>query len=106
MSKHVLMALTSPVEGQEEEYNTWYNEVHLPEILAVQGIVSCRRFKTKIVNVPGGATWQYIAIYEVETEDLGATLRELGKATTAPIAALDQSVSAMMVAKQTFSMSE
>lgn len=106
MTKHVLLALTSPRQGDEEAYNAWYNDVHIPEILTVPGILSARRFKTRIVNAPGGAQWQYAAVYEVETDDLRATLKALGEVTSPPIAALDQSASATIVAEEIFALSE
>jgi hypothetical protein len=96
--------LTSPVEGQDDEYNRWYNESHIPEILSVPGIVSARRFKTKLVLGPGVPSWKYVCIFEVETEDLGGTLKALGKATGAPIAALDASMAGQIVGKEIFSL--
>lgn len=106
MAKHVFLGLTSPVDGQEDEYNKWYNETHIPEILSVPGIISARRFKTRIVNAPDAPAWKYICIFEVETDDLGATLKALGAATSAPIAALDASLSGSIVAKEIFALHE
>jgi hypothetical protein len=106
MARHVFLGLTSPVEGQEDEYNKWYNEIHIPEILRVPGIISARRFKTKVVLAPGAPSWKYICIFEVETDDLGGTLKALGKATSAPIAALDANVAGQIVAKEFFSLHE
>jgi hypothetical protein len=104
MAKHVFLGLTSPVEGQEDEYNKWYNETHVPEILSVPGIVSARRFKTKLVVAPGAPAWKYICIFEVETDDLRATLKALEAATSAPVAALDASAAGQIVAKEIFSL--
>jgi len=106
MSKHVLVAFTEPVDGQEDTYNEWYNETHIPEILSVPGIISARRFRTKIVNVSGAPAWKYMAIYEVETDDLGGTLKALGETTSEVISALDQSKSGTIVAKEIFSLNE
>jgi hypothetical protein len=106
MAKHVLLAFTDAVEGQEDVYNEWYNETHIPEILSVPGIVSARRFRTKIVNVAGAPAWKYVAIYEVETDDLGGTLKTLGETTGEVISALDQSKSGTIVAKVIFSLHE
>ncbi len=106
MAKHVLMAFTSPVEGKETEYNIWYDEIHFPEIPSVPGIISARRFRTQVVNVYGAPAWKYVAIYEVETDNLGATLKALGETTSEVIAALDQSASGMIVAKEIFSLRE
>jgi hypothetical protein len=104
MAKHVLIALTSPVEGKEAEYNSWYNEVHIPEILSVPGITSARRFRIKVAQIPGAPASKYVAIYEVETDNLGATLKALGEVTSEVIEALDQSTSGTVVAKEIFSL--
>jgi hypothetical protein len=53
---------------REQEYNTWYNEVHLPELLALDGIVSARRLR------PVDGTGPYVALYELEGDDLQAIL--------------------------------
>jgi hypothetical protein len=29
----VLMVLTNSAEGQDAEFNAWYDEIHLPEVL-------------------------------------------------------------------------
>jgi hypothetical protein len=104
MAKHVLVALTSPVDGKEGEYSRWYNEVHIPEILSVPGIVSARRFRIQVANAPGSPVWKYLALYEVETDNIGDTLKALGKATSAIVEELDQSVSGTIVGKEIFSL--
>jgi len=53
---------------REQEYNTWYDEVHLPELLALDGIVSARRLR------PVDGTGPYVAIYELEGDDLQGIL--------------------------------
>jgi hypothetical protein len=30
--------------GQQDEFNEWYGNVHLPEVLAMPGVVSAQRF--------------------------------------------------------------
>jgi hypothetical protein len=106
MAKHVLIAFTSPVDGQEDAYHEWYNATHISEILSVPGIVSARRFKIKIADVKGGPAWKFVAIYEVETDDLGETLKTLGATTGEVISALDQSISGTIVATEILSRSE
>jgi hypothetical protein len=53
---------------REREYNTWYDQVHLPELLALDGIVSARRLR------PVDGEGPYVAIYEIEGDDLQAIL--------------------------------
>jgi len=104
MAKHVLVALTSPAEGRESEYNNWYNDIHIPEILSVPGITSARRFRIQVAKAGGAPAWKYLAIYEVETDNIGETLKALGGATSAVIEALDQSASGTIVGKEIFSL--
>jgi len=106
MAKHVLIAFTNPVEGQEDAYHDWYDTTHISEILSVPGILSARRFKIKMADVKGGPAWKFLAIYEVQTDNLGETLKALGATTGEVISALDQSASGMIVATEFLSRSE
>jgi len=68
MAKGVVVVATRPASAEhEDEYNRWYDEVHLPEILAIPGFVGARRFRA-----PGSA--DYLTIYEIEGDDLQAVL--------------------------------
>jgi hypothetical protein len=53
---------------REAEYNTWYDEVHLQEVCALPGFVSARRFSPVRDDGP------YLALYEIEGEDLVAII--------------------------------
>lgn len=78
MARYRLMVFTNPVEGQEDEFNDWYTNQHLPDLLKVPGVVSAERWGMR----PGGAFgWRYIAIYELETEDPEGVVAELRKRT-------------------------
>jgi hypothetical protein len=58
--KYTLIVYTSPAEGREDEYNAWYDDVHLQEFSALPGVISGRRFK-----VSGEVKPQYAALYEL-----------------------------------------
>jgi hypothetical protein len=60
--QYTMIAYTNPVEGREDEYNKWYDEVHLPEFSSLPGVVSGRRFK-----VAGDKPAAYAAVYELST---------------------------------------
>ena len=69
MAKGIIYVETRPSSpDREQEYNTWYDEVHLPELVALDGIVSARRLRP--VNGDG----PYIALYEIEGDNLQAVL--------------------------------
>jgi hypothetical protein len=68
MPKGVLVVMTQAVQGKEDEYHEWYNNVHIPELLAVPGIVAAQRFEA-VPNAAGQAAPQkYLAIYELDTD--------------------------------------
>ena len=45
----------------EDEWNKWYNNVHLPEITDCPGFISSARY----INEEGGSK-NYLAVYEIE----------------------------------------
>jgi hypothetical protein len=77
MPKFMMIAFTTPTEGQEEEFNAWYNETHVPELLAVPGFVSGKRLKVVGGTLPEGVSWQYLAVYEIEADELPAVLGKM-----------------------------
>src|SRR5689334_4600665 len=80
MEKHLFVVLTNAVEGQEDTFNEWYTNVHVGDVLKVPGIVSARRFKLSDTQREGTSPpWRYLALYEVETDDLNSVLAELKK---------------------------
>ncbi len=74
MARYKLVALSNAVEGRDDDYNEWYQSQHMPDVLAVPGFVSAER-----LQVLGDGPYKYLAIYEIETDDIGAVLAEFGK---------------------------
>src|SRR3954454_17671835 len=59
-------------------HNDWYTNVHLGDVLKVPGIVAAQRFK--LSDVQRGEPpfpWHYLALYEIDTNDLNHTLAVL-----------------------------
>ncbi len=54
---------TIPAE-QEEAFNRWYNEEHVPQVLQFKGAVSARRYRA----IMGEDKYQYMAVYELQDE--------------------------------------
>ncbi|HTT77959.1 MAG TPA: DUF4286 family protein [Candidatus Binataceae bacterium] len=78
MAKYTFVVLTNPTEGKETEYNEWYNKVHIPDVLNVQGMVGAQRFKLADTQMGGAApVHRYLALYEIETDNLQATFDDL-----------------------------
>jgi hypothetical protein len=64
----------------EAEFNDWYDNVHLQDVVAVDGFVSAQRFR--VVDVGEGPdrpapAHRYLALYEADTDDIDAIAAEL-----------------------------
>ena len=76
--KHVVVVLTEPTEGQEAEFNEYYEKRHIDEVLATTGWTSGQRFE--LVDEAGQACpLPYLALYEAEADDPQAILKTLGE---------------------------
>ncbi len=51
-------------DRHDEEFNTWYNTRHLPQLTAIPGILDAARY----VAVKGGP--KYLAVYELESAEV------------------------------------
>jgi hypothetical protein len=71
--------MTNPTSGKEAEFNEWYNTHHIPDVLNVPGFVSAQRFRIADAQMGGEASkaHKYLALYEIETDDLAGVLKEL-----------------------------
>jgi len=66
--KQILLIIrTDVVPEMEEEFNHWYDEEHIPRLLAVPGVIWAKRG----INIGNGQ--KYIAIYEHENPEVQHT---------------------------------
>jgi antibiotic biosynthesis monooxygenase (ABM) superfamily enzyme len=63
LSKLIYITATEPEPGWEEEFNRWYDEEHIPNLRALPGYFSARRY----IAVEGEP--KYMAIYEIASMD-------------------------------------
>jgi hypothetical protein len=64
MARYKMVALTNPVQGREQEFNDWYDKVHVPDLLKMLGVINAERYR-----IVGTHPWKYMAVYEFESED-------------------------------------
>lgn len=67
------LVFSNPVEGREDEFNTWYDTVHLPEVLATPGMRSAQRFALRETEITHHSPLPrpdhgYLLVYELEGE--------------------------------------
>lgn len=60
-NKGFLLVTMQPPQAFEEEFNAWYDTEHIPERLAVPGILTARRYVSR------GGHPKYLAMYDLES---------------------------------------
>ena len=86
MSKSIWMVATRCTDpAREEEFNRWYDEVHLPDILTIPHVVAAQRFRlardASRSASPRAAEDgpRYLALYELDTDDPDTILGAVGE---------------------------
>lgn len=79
MPNYKMISLTAPVEGRDAEFNDWYDNTHMPEILSFQGVKSAKRYRAR-TQIMGPQSWPYLAVYSIETDDIDGLLGEFAEA--------------------------
>ena len=67
--RHLYMVFSNPTTPEQDaEFNEWYDDTHVPDVLAVPGVVSAQRFKHHQLDRDAGkpARHSYVTIYEIE----------------------------------------
>jgi hypothetical protein len=80
-NKFIQIVFSNPAEGKDDEFNEWYDNVHIPELLAIPGMLSAQRYKLRDAEIyrMEGATppeHGYLLIYEMEG-DVDAIMQKI-----------------------------
>ena len=80
MTRYLLFAFSDCRDPErEDEFNDWYSNTHLPDMLEVPGMISATRWMSA-ENMEGEKR-KYLALYELEADsvdDFNAKVRERG----------------------------
>ena len=72
MGRWLLTVESNCIEpAREKELNDWYDNIHLPDILETPGFISASRYEN---TNPTEGQGKFIAMYEIETDDLEKTM--------------------------------
>lgn len=67
----VLVETNCKDEKRDSEFNAWYDEVHIPDVLSFTDHKSAARYTLRYPAVGKG---KYLAVYEIETENIQKTM--------------------------------
>ena len=62
MSRNLMVVFTNTEPGKDDEFNRWYDDIHVGEVLSVPEMKACTRYKV----VDDNAEHRYLALYEFE----------------------------------------
>ncbi|MGV0791494.1 hypothetical protein [Mycolicibacterium sp. XJ1819] len=77
MADRLLLVFTNPVEGQEADFDDWYDNTHVGDILSVPGVVAAQRYDLAPMTIPEGAdlpadlpapTHRNLTVYELDRD--------------------------------------
>ena len=72
MPKHVMVVLSNTKPELEDEFNDWYSNAHIVEVInRLDGFASAQRFSFVPDQLEDGE-YKYLAIYEIEDDKLEA----------------------------------
>ena len=69
MTRYLFFAFSDCKDpGREDEYNQWYNTKHVPDMLEIPGMLEATRWVS--AGDKDGHQRKYLAMYELETDDI------------------------------------
>jgi len=87
LQTYYLVVHGSPTAGKDADYNAWYVQHHLPDMLALPGVISGQRFvlAEDQDRVFDPKTQKYMIIFKIRTNNLKAVFRELERRSKAKL---------------------
>ena len=64
MAADIMLVLTNAVPGADDEFNAWYDDTHLVDVLEHGPFTGARRFR--LSDDTADAPYRYLAVYDIE----------------------------------------
>lgn len=77
--------------ARDAEFKEWYNKIHFPDAMATPGFIRANLYENRLIRFedtrPVEGQMQFTAVYEIESDDIEATIKamyaNMGKAKAA-----------------------
>jgi hypothetical protein len=69
--RSLFIVLSNPTEGREDEFNDWYEKVHLRDVLSVPGVAAAQRYALAPMpesDAVAKPSHSHLAVYELDDE--------------------------------------
>ncbi len=68
---HKMMVMAKAAPGRKEELAQWYDDIHLPQLRSVPGLVSTERHTLMPLKRPAETPqWDFMLIYELDGDPM------------------------------------
>ena len=67
-----MLVFTNAVEGRDDEFNDWYDNVHLKEVLELPEFTAATRYRLSDGQLFPDQPHRYLAVYEFKGESTDA----------------------------------
>ena len=75
MAKWLLVVETNSNDpAREVEFNDWYDNIHLPDVLEAPGVIKATRYEN--LN-PSEGKGKFLALYDIEADDIDQVMKAL-----------------------------
>lgn len=87
MKRYMLIVMSNPVKGKEEEYHQWYIEQHIPDSLKIKGFINGQLLSSASQQHPmqNKHEWSHVAIFDLATDNINALLDDLNNRMNTPL---------------------
>ncbi len=66
MTKNLMVVFTNAVEGRDAEFNDWYDNRHLADVVGGGPFARAQRFALADIEHEVAPEYRYLALYEIE----------------------------------------
>lgn len=79
----IMIAYSNPASDEyEDEYNRWYDEVHVPQVLSLRGYMAASRYRLSDDQGAQVGLPRYVGVYDLEDDDVESCLDDLAVAVS------------------------
>lgn len=66
MARYLWLVFSNPTDGEDAEYNRWYSDEHMLDVLRIDVVSAAQRFEFAASSGGPDPSQRYLAIYEIE----------------------------------------
>jgi hypothetical protein len=99
VKKSHFVVFTNPAEGREDEFNDWYDNQHIDDLLNIPGIVGAQRFRlSETQRFQPPYPYKYMAVYEVESDKMEQAIKAMNERVGTPEMPMTEAIAKERVA--------